>query len=333
MESNLIFIVIIIALALVFEFTNGFHDAANAIATIVSTRVMTPLQAVIWAAFFNFIAFLFFKLSIAKTIGTGLIEPSVMSPMLIFIAFMSATIWNIVTWYFGLPSSSSHSLIGGLVGAAFAINGVAALQWGGFTMILIAIIVSPFLGIITAFILTKIVTKISQNFSAKKSNKFFKHSQIFSSALLSITHGANDAQKSMGIIAALLFSASYIGPNFFVPMWVVISCYLSIAFGTLCGGWRIVNTMGNKITKLNPLRGACAESSSAFIIFIATHAGIPIPTTHVVTGAITGSGLSANAKQTRWDTLRRIFLIWLITIPGTALIAVIVHAAIGIFKL
>lgn len=329
MEPNFIFIVIIILLALVFEFTNGFHDAANSIATVVSTGVLTPRQAVLWASFFNFVAFLFFKLSIAKTIGTDLIEPSVISPTLIFVGFTSATAWNVITWYFGLPSSSSHALIGGLIGAAFATKGLAALQWDGFTIILVAIILSPFLGIIAGFLLTKLVSQFSKNYSETKNNKFFRHSQLISSALLSITHGANDAQKSMGIIAALLFSASYIGPNFFVPTWVVIVCYLSLALGTLFGGWRIVHTMGHKITQLNPLRGACAETSSAFIIFIATQAGIPIPTTHVVTGAIAGSGLSISFNHTNWNILRRIFLVWIITIPATALIAILMH---GLFR-
>lgn len=321
MDTTFIFILFIIALALIFDFTNGFHDAANSIATIVSTGVLTPRQAVLWAAFFNFIAFFFFKLAIAETIGSGLIQPDILSPYLVFAALLSAITWNLITWYFGLPSSSSHALIGGLIGAAVAKSGSAALQWNGLNKTLIAIILSPLLGLFIGLLLTLIVSRLIKNYEEKINQKFFRYTQLVSSALLSLTHGANDAQKSMGIIAGLLFSASYLGPKFFVPTWVVLLCYFFIALGTLFGGWRIVNTMGHKITQLNPLRGSCAEASAAAVIFTATHVGVPISTTHTITGAIAGVGLSKNFWGTHWKMMRRIVIVWIITIPATASIA------------
>lgn len=324
MEVSFIFILFVIALALIFDFTNGFHDAANSIATIVSTGVLTPKKAVLWAAFFNFIAFFFFKLAIAKTIGAGLIQPNVMSPFLIFSALVSAISWNIITWYFGLPSSSSHALIGGLAGAAFAIGGQHAIQFSGFIKVVVAIIVSPLLGLVVGLLLTLFVSRFAQHFTTKTNHKFFKYMQLASSALLSLTHGGNDAQKSMGIIAGLLFSASFLGKEFYVPSWVVLSCYFFIALGTLFGGWRIVNTMGNKITKLNPMRGSCAETSAAAIIFAATHWGVPVSTTHTITGAIAGVGLSHSFWGTQWKTMRRIFITWVITIPATGCIAMLI---------
>lgn len=329
LDTTLIFIIFIIGLAFVFDFTNGFHDAANSIATIVSTGVLTPRQAVIWAAFFNFIAFLFFKLAIAETIGSGLIQPNVLAPSLIFAALLSAISWNLVTWYFGLPSSSSHALIGGLIGAAFAKSGTSALQWSGLNKTLIAIILSPLLGLVIGLILTLLVTKLVKKYETKINQNIFKYTQLVSSALLSLTHGANDAQKSMGIIAGLLFSASYLGPKFFVPTWVVLACYFFIALGTLFGGWRIVNTMGHKITQLNPLRGSCAEAGAASVIFAATHIGVPISTTHTITGSIAGVGLSQNFWGTHWKMMRRIVVVWILTIPATAIIASLITIGIS----
>ncbi len=324
MENTLIFVIFVVVLALVFDFTNGFHDAANSIATIVATEVLTPKQAVAWAAFFNLIAFFFFKLAIAKTVGSGLIDPHVLSPFLLFAALISAIGWNIITAYLGLPSSSSHALIGGLAGAAIAKGGIFALQMSGFTKVLIAIFLSPLLGLMLSYVVMFFLLKIIKISPKNKNHKAFKYLQLLSSALLSLTHGGNDAQKSMGIIAGLLFSASLLGPTFYVPTWVVLSCYFFIALGTLLGGWRIVNTMGTKITHLNPLRGSCAESSAAAIIFAATQFGVPVSTTQTVTGSIAGVGLSQSVWGTQWKTIRRIFLTWLLTIPATALIAMLI---------
>jgi len=315
------FILFVIFLALAFDFTNGFHDAANSIATIVATDVLTPLQAVLWAAFFNFIAFLFFKLAVANTIGTGLIHPNTVSTHLVFAALMSAIIWNIVTWYFGLPSSSSHALIGGLAGAAFAKGGMHALELSGFIKVTATIILSPFIGLFAGFVLTFFVTRVTKHNSEATNHWWFKRIQLISSALLSLSHGSNDAQKTMGLIAVLLYSSSWLGNRFYVPIWVVISCYSMIALGTLAGGWRIVHTMGKKITHLNTLRGSCAEAGAAMVIFAATDFGMPISTTYTVTGSIAGVGLSQSFLGVQWSVLHKIFLTWVFTIPATAIIA------------
>lgn len=321
MDANLVLILIVIILAYIFDFTNGFHDAANSIATIVSTEVLTPRQAVIWAAFFNFVAFLFFKLSVAKTIGIGLINPSIVDPFLLLSVLFSAIIWNLITWYYGLPSSSSHALIGGLAGAAYIKGGLAVLELSGFAKVLVAIILSPLLGLSLGLIFMLIISRLTQGFSNKTNHLWFKNFQLISAALLSLTHGGNDAQKTMGIIAILLYSGSLIGPEFYIPLWVVISCNLVIALGTLAGGWRIVNTMGKQITKLNTMRGCCAESAAAVVIYTATHYGIPISTTHTITGSIAGVGLSKSFWGTEWSVMRKIFMTWLITIPATSTVA------------
>lgn len=327
MEHTFLFIILVVALALAFDFTNGFHDAANSIATIVATEVLTPKQAVLWAASFNFMAFFFFKLAIAKTVGVGLIDPQILSPYVLFATLISAIAWNIITAFLGLPSSSSHALIGGLAGAAFAKGGLSALQFSGFTKVLIAIFLSPILGLIIAYALIFFlhnVLKLSEN---SRKHKSFKYIQLVSSALLSLTHGGNDAQKSMGIIAGVLFSASLLGPTFYVPTWVILACYFFIALGTLMGGWRIVNTMGHKITHLNPFRGSCAETGAAAVIFAATHFGVPVSTTQTVTGAIAGVGLSQSFWGTQWGTIRRIFITWILTIPATAILAMVIMFA------
>lgn len=321
MEIHFAFVLFIILLALVFDFTNGFHDAGNSIATIVATKVLTPLQAVIWAAFFNFIAFLFFKLSVANTIGSGLIHVDYVSPYLIFSAVVSAIIWNILTWYYGLPSSSSHALIGGLAGAALGKGGIHALILSGFTKVIVAIILSPLIGMLIGFILTVIVNKLTRNNTAAINHRWFKHIQLVSSAALSLTHGGNDAQKTMGIIAILLYSNAMLGDHFYIPFWVVISCQAVIALGTLFGGWRIVHTMGKKIVQLNTLRGTCAEAGAAIVIFAATDFGVPISTTQTVTGSIAGVGLSKSFFGVHWPTMNKIFLTWIVTIPVTALIS------------
>lgn len=324
METTPFFILFVIFLALVFDFTNGFHDAANSIATIVATEVLTPFQAVLLAAFFNFIAFLFFKLAVANTIGTGLVHPDVVSPYIIFAALVSAITWNIATWYFGLPSSSSHALIGGLAGAAFAKGGMHALELSGFIKVTAAIILSPLIGMVIGFLLTLLVDRLTKQNSEATNHRWFRRIQLISSALLSLTHGSNDAQKTMGVIAVLLYSSSWLGNHFYVPFWVVIACHVVIALGTLAGGWRIVNTMGKKITHLNTLRGSCAEAGAAMVIFAATDFGVPVSTTHTVTGSIAGVGLSQSFWGVQWSMMHKIFLTWTLTIPATAIIAAVV---------
>ena len=324
METSTLFVLFVIFLALLFDFTNGFHDAANSIATIVATNVLTPLQAVMWAAFFNFIAFLVFKLAVANTIGIGLIQPNIVSPYLIFATLISAISWNMITWYFGFPSSSSHALIGGLAGSAFAKGGIHALELSGFIKVITAIILSPLIGIAIGLGLTILVAKLTKNNNEATNDRWFKRLQLLSSALLSLTHGGNDAQKTMGIIAIVLYSSSYLGDHFYVPFWVVISCHAVIALGTLSGGWRIMHVMGKKITNLNSRRGCCAETGAAIVIFAATDLGVPVSTTHIVTGAIAGVGLSQGFWRTQWSIMLKIFLTWALTIPVTALIAAMI---------
>ncbi|STX50054.1 inorganic phosphate transporter, PiT family [Legionella busanensis] len=321
MASEPFFILFVILVAFIFDFINGFHDAANSIATIVTTGVLTPKQAVIWAAFFNFIAFLVFNLTVAKTIGSGLIDTSIVEPYLILAALCGAIFWNLVTWYYGLPSSSSHALVGGLAGAALAKAGLGVLKPLGLFKVLSGIIISPLAGLLLGFFLTTLINKFTEHHNEQALQRSFKGFQLISSAFLSLTHGGNDAQKTMGIIAVLLFSSSWLGDTFYVPFWVVVSCHLVISLGTLAGGWRIVHTMGTKITELNPLRGCAAETGAAFIIFIATESGIPVSTTHTVTGAITGTGISRGLEKIHLPILKRIFFSWLLTIPGAGIVA------------
>lgn len=320
MDQNMLFILCVIFLAYTFDFINGFHDAANAIATIVTTGVLTPRQAVLWAAFFNFIAFLFFNLMVAKMIGNGLIDPAFIDIKLIFAALLGAIFWNLITWFYGLPSSSSHALIGGLTGAAFVQGGLSALKLAGFIKVALGMCISPIAGLLAGLILTLIFSRLFRNTPEQKKDKRFKQFQLASSALLSLTHGGNDAQKTMGVIAVVLFSASWIEGPFYVPFWVIISCHLMISLGTLMGGWRIVHTMGTKITHLNTLRGCAAETGAAVIIFAATDLGIPVSTTQTVTGSIAGVGLLNGLGGTHWPMLKIIALSWLLTIPAAALI-------------
>ncbi|MBA2653723.1 MAG: inorganic phosphate transporter [Gammaproteobacteria bacterium] len=318
------FVVFIIALALFFDFLNGFHDAANSIATVVSTRVLKPYWAVIWAAFFNFIAFLFFKLEVANTIGTGIIDPSIVNPHLICAALFGAIIWNIITWYYGLPSSSSHALFGGLLGAGLArANGnFDVINITGITKIFAAIFLSPILGFVFGVLFMFLIVRLFWRVPRLKADKLFKRLQLVSAALISLGHGGNDAQKTMGIIAVLLFSSNLLGDKFYVPIWVVITCNFVMALGTLFGGWKIVRTMGMRITKLKPVSGFCAETASAMTLFIATHFGIPVSTTHTIAGSIFGTGSLFNFSAVRWGIARRIVWAWVITVPAAALVAV-----------
>ena len=321
MDHNTLFVLCVILMAYAFDFTNGVHDAANTVATIVTTGVLTPRQAVLWAAFFNFIAFMFFNLMVAKTIGNGLIDPGIVDVKLIFSALTGAIFWNLITWFFGLPSSSSHALIGGLAGAAVLRGGFGTLKLAGFVKVAIGMCLSPLMGIVAGLVLTYALTWLFRNTSEHRSNHLFKGLQLASSAILSLTHGGNDAQKTMGVIAVLLFSSSWLDGSFYVPFWVVISCHLMIALGTLTGGWRIVRTMGTKITPLNTLRGCAAETGAAAIIFAATDFGIPVSTTQTVTGSIAGVGLINGWGGTHWPMLRIIFMSWLLTIPAAGLVA------------
>lgn len=310
--------------ALLFDFLNGFHDAANSIATIVSTRVLKPQWAVLWAAFFNFVAFLFFGLSVAKTIGTGLIDPSIVTVSMILAALLGAICWNLITWFFGLPSSSSHALIGGLLGAAIAKSGFSSLKIWGISKVLIAIVISPLLGFLIGLLLMFLTVRFFFDFTPHRIDGIFRKLQFISSAFISLGHGGNDAQKTMGIIAIVLFSSGLLGKNFYVPLWVIISCNLVIALGTFFGGWRIVKTMGMKITKLKPVGGFCAESASAITLFLATFLGIPVSTTHTITGAIVGVGSLQSAAAVRWGVARNIVWAWILTIPASGLVAAFV---------
>lgn len=323
MEYSIVFIISVIAVALVFDFINGFHDAANSIATIVSTRVLRPQTAVIWAAFFNFIAFLFFGLHVATTIGKGVVDPAVVDPLVVMAALVGAIVWDLITWYFGIPSSSSHALIGGLAGAVIAKAGVHALQSSGMIKILVSIVLSPVFGFVLAFIFMFIVSMLSRYFSPNKLNGVFRKLQFISASLYSLGHGGNDAQKTMGIIAVLLFSAGLSGDKFSVPFWVVLCCHAAMGLGTMCGGWRIVRTMGMKITKLQPVGGFCAETGGAITLFTATALGIPVSTTHTITGSIMGVGSVSKFNAVRWGVAEKIIWAWILTVPASAFIAVI----------
>jgi PiT family inorganic phosphate transporter len=321
MDHATLFTLLVILVALAFDFINGFHDAANSIATIVTTKVLTPRQAVVWAAFFNFIAFLVFNLTVAKTIGEGLVDTHLIDSHFILAALLGAIFWNLVTWYYGLPSSSSHALIGGLAGAAVAKGGFSSLKLAGFTKVIAGIFISPILGLLIGLLITFGLTQMIHRRKRVKLKKWFRGAQLCTSAMLSLSHGSNDAQKTMGIIAILLFSSSWIKGSFYVPLWVVLSCQIAISLGTLTGGWRIVHTMGTKITKLNTMKGCAAETGAAISLFIATHLGIPVSTTQTVTGAITGVGLSQGIKGAHWQVVRRIFFSWLLTVPAAGLVA------------
>jgi PiT family inorganic phosphate transporter len=315
----------LIAIALFFDFLNGLHDAANSIATIVSTRVLRPQYAVAWAAFFNFIAFLFFGLRVAETLGTGIIDPAIVSPLVIFAALMGAIVWNIVTWVFGIPSSSSHALVGGLVGAGLAKVGFSSIVWSGLLKTAGAIVMSPMIGFLLALFLVLIVSWIFVRQTPFAVDRTFRILQFVSASLYSLGHGGNDAQKTMGIIAILLYSQGYLGGSFHVPLWVVLSCQSAMALGTLFGGWRIVHTMGSKITRLNPMQGFCAETGGALTLFGATWLGIPVSTTHTITGAIIGVGAARRVSAVRWGLAGNIVVAWVVTLPAAALIAAAVY--------
>ncbi len=310
----------IVLIAYVFDFINGFHDAANSIATIVTTRVLTPRQAVIWAALFNFVGVIFFNQTVAETIGHQLIVSSSLQPNVIVAALLAAIFWGLLTWYYGLPTSLSQSLIGGLVGAAMMRHGVASIQLMGLGKVLLGIFISPLIGLLFGSTLIFILNRKCRDYNPWHVNQFFKGLQLVSSACLSVAHGANDAQKTMALITVLLYAAGELHGSFHVPLWVAISCNGVMALGTLVGGWRIVKTLGTRITHLNTMRGCGAETGAAAAILLATTYGIPVSTTQTVTGSIAGVGLVNGISGARWPMLRLIFLSWLVTVPFSALV-------------
>jgi len=313
--------VFLVVLALAFDFMNGFHDAANSIATIVSTGAMRPHWAILWAAFFNFIAFLFFGLHVAATIGKGIVDPLVIDHHVVFGALVGAIAWNIITWYYGIPSSSSHALVGGIAGAAIAKSGVSALVGSGFAKTAAAIVISPLFGFLLAASLMVVIAWICRRSTTQRVDRWFRRLQFVSAAAYSLGHGSNDAQKTMGIIWMLMIAAAMTGPSDPLPFWVVLSCQTAMGLGTLFGGWRIVKTMGQRITKLKPLGGFCASASGATTLFLATGLGIPVSTTHTITGSIIGVGSVRGVKAVRWGVAGGIVWAWVLTIPCSALIA------------
>ena len=323
LNMSLWVLVTLVAVALLFDFMNGFHDAANSIATIVSTRVLKPHHAVLWAAAFNFLAYFLFQLKVASTIGKGTIDPSIVDHYVIFGALVGAISWNIITWYYGIPSSSSHALVGGLVGAAIAKAGVDSLITAGVLKIVAFIFVAPFLGFMMGGLLMVIVSWLCRNMAPKKVDKHFRRLQLLSAAAYSLGHGGNDAQKTVGIIWMILIAAGLSTTSSPIPPWVVLACYTAMGLGTMFGGWRIVKTMGNRITKLNQPRGFSANSGGAITLFLASSFGIPVSTTHTITGAIAGVGTTRGARRVRWGVAGGIVWAWILTIPCSALIAAI----------
>ncbi|MGZ5834747.1 MAG: anion permease [Xanthobacteraceae bacterium] len=315
----------LVVVALAFDFLNGLHDAANSIATIVSTRVLRPRYAVMWAAFFNFIAFLVFGLNVANTIGTGIVAADIIDAHVIFGALMGAICWNLITWWAAIPSSSSHALIGGLVGAGLAKAGSFAIVWSGVLKAGSAIVISPLTGFFLALLLVLIVSWLFVRVSPRTVDGTFRNLQFVSASLYSLGHGGNDAQKTMGIIAVLLFSQGQLGSEFYVPFWVVLTCQAAMGLGTLFGGWRIVHTMGSKITRLTPMQGFCAETGGAITLFAATFLGVPVSTTHTITGSIVGVGAARKVSAVRWNVASNIVIAWIITVPASAAIAALFY--------
>ncbi len=327
MSEVVVLAIVTIAVALFFDFVNGFHDAANSISTIIATRVLTPFQAVMMAAFWNFVGAFVFTVAIAKTVGSGIIVKEAAVVHVLLAALIGAIIWNIITWRLGLPSSSSHALIGGLVGAAITFGGISAIQFSGLNKTLLFIVLAPLLGIVGAIFFTVVVFSISRRFSPLVINSWFKRLQIISASSYSLGHGTNDAQKTMGVIAAALFSAGFID-SFRIEVWVILAAHAAIAIGTFAGGWRIVKTMGLKLTKLRPVDGFCAESGGALTLLGTAHFGIPVSTTHVIASSIMGVGITKRASGVRWGIARKMVLAWLLTIPMSAFFAAVSHVLI-----
>ncbi len=317
-------LVFLIFVALFFDFINGMHDAANSIATIVSTRVLKPQYAVIWAAVFNFAAFFLFESHVANTVGKGIISPDMVDNAVVFGALFGAIAWNLITWFFGIPSSSSHALIGGIIGAGVAKAGFHAILWGGLSKTLYAIVLSPFTGFFLGILFMLLVSWLFVRANPAWADGIFRKLQFVSAALYSLGHGSNDAQKTAGLIAVLLYSNG-IYSEFTVPAWVILSCYTVMGLGTMLGGWRIVHTMGSKITRLTPMQGACAETAGAITLFMATNLGVPVSTTHTITGSIIGVGAARRVSAVRWNVATGIVYAWVITIPAAAIMAAIAY--------
>ncbi len=329
MDLNLIYVIIICAVAFFFDFINGFHDAANSVATVVSTRVLRPGQAVVWAAFFNFAAYFVFGVHVAHTVGAELVDQRAITNELILSALLGAIIWDLLTWYLGLPTSSSHALIGGLTGAALVQTGSEALILSGIMKVVIFIVLSPVIGLILGNLARRLVSLIFWHSSPKTTAQLFRRLQLVSAALYSLGHGANDAQKTMGVVAVLLFTNGYLKGEFHVPGWVIICAYMAISLGTMAGGWRIIKTMGMKITKLAPVDGFCAETAAAISLFGTARAGIPVSTTHTITGAIVGVGSTRRVSAVRWGVTVGVVWAWLLTMPGAGLVAAITMLLLG----
>jgi PiT family inorganic phosphate transporter len=324
-------LIALILVALAFDFLNGVHDTANSIATLVSTRMLRPRYAVIWAAFFNFIAFLVFGVHVARTVGVGIVSAEVIDAQVIFGALVGAISWNLVTWWAGIPSSSSHALIGGLVGAGVAKAGLSSIVWPGLLTTGAFIVLSPLLGFFLALLLVLTVSWAFKRANPRTVEPTFQWLQFGAASLISLGHGGNDAQKTMGIIAVLLFSQGHLDGDFYVPFWVVITCQAAIGLGTLVGGWRIVHTVGSKITRMTPVQGCCASAGGAIMLFAATYLGIPVSTTHTVTGAIIGVGAARKVSAVRWNIAGNIVIAWVITLPATALVAALCYLLSRVF--
>jgi PiT family inorganic phosphate transporter len=327
-----LFVVLVVAVALAFDFVNGFHDAANSIATVVSTRVLSPRWAVIWAAFFNFVAFLVFGTHVASTIAKGVVDPTVLTTAVILCGLIGAIGWNLFTFWLGLPTSSSHALVGGMAGAAVVHSGVGSLQSEGLRTIGVFIVLSPLVGLALGLVFTVVILRIAAHVhDVPKLNRFFRRGQLFSAAAFSLGHGGNDAQKTMGIILAVLIANGHLPKGSDVPLWVILSAHTAIGLGTLFGGWRIVKTMGSKITRLQPVGGMAAETAAAVTLFGTSAAGIPVSTTHTITGAIVGVGSARRLSAVRWGVAGRVVWAWVLTIPGAFAIAALSYAVVGRF--
>ena len=324
MDANLLAVVALIAVALAFDFINGFHDAANSIATVVSTRVLSPGKAVVWAAVFNFVAAFTFGTAVAKTVGSGLVDLNIVTFSVIFAGLVGAIVWDLITWYYGLPTSSSHALIGGYAGAAVAKAGFSAIIPAGWTKTLIFIVMAPLIGLVLGFLIMLAVLWIFKGFRPTRVDRWFRRLQLMSAAAYSLGHGGNDAQKTMGIIAGVLLAGGYLR-EFRIDWWVILMAHGAIALGTLSGGWRIIHTMGSKITKLQPVGGFAAETAGAISLFTATHLGVPVSTTHTITGAIIGVGSIRRLSAVRWGIAGRIVWAWVLTIPAAAIISAITY--------
>src|SRR5574337_673106 len=331
MSGSLLLVAGIILIALAFDYINGFHDAANSIATVVSTRVLTPMQAVAWAAFFNFVAAFGFGVQVARTVGKGVVDSAVVDQWVILGALLGAIAWNLITWYFGIPTSSSHALIGGLAGVAVAKAGLGALLLPGLLKILLFIVLAPVIGLALGFTLMVATQWVFRRFRPSRVDGLFRRLQLLSAAFYSLGHGTNDAQKTMGIIAILLFSAGYLGPEFYVPVWVILAAHAAIGLGTFAGGWRIVKTMGMRLTKLRPVGGFCAETAGAVMLIGTAMGGIPVSTTHTITGSIMGVGATSGLSAVRWGVARQIVWSWVLTIPLSAVIATASFALIRLY--